>query len=69
MIVTLSKEEGQVPFEIVQRKTFAPTDKPVTDDVAEEGTAIVPVPEINVQAPLPMAGIFPAKTDDEEQTV
>lgn len=34
--------------------------------VGDDGT---PVPEINVQKPVPVVGVFPAKADDDEQIV
>jgi hypothetical protein len=58
-----------VPLEIVHLNTFAPTDNPFTVEVAEAGVAIIPVPEINVQNPLPVTGTFPAKVEFEVQTV
>ena len=67
MIVTSSKETGHVPFEVVQRKTFAPTLKPFTFDVADDGETIVPVPEIKVHVPDPIEGMFPASVTMEEQ--
>ena len=48
-------------FEIVQVNTFAPTPRPVTPDVGEDGVVIVPVPLVNVQVPVPIVGVFPAK--------
>ena len=69
MIVISSDDEGHVPLVIVHRKTFAPSDKPVTPDEGDEGFAIVPVPEIRVQKPFPIAGVFPASVADEEQII
>ena len=68
-MVTSSKEEGHIPFEIVQRKTFAPIDNPFTADVGDDGVTIAPVPEINVHNPVPITGLFPANELDEEQIV
>lgn len=68
-MVTSSKEAAHTPLVIVHRKTFAPTDNPLNAEVAEPGTAIVPVPEINVQVPVPVKGTFPANVADEEQIV
>ena len=59
-IVTASDEVGHVPFEVVQVNTFAPTPKAVTPDVGDAGVVIVPVPDVNVQSPVPMAGVLPA---------
>jgi hypothetical protein len=69
VIVTSSNVEGQVPFVVVQRKTFAPTDNPLTAEVGDVGVTIVPVPEINVHAPLPIVGVFPASEVEAEQMV
>jgi hypothetical protein len=59
-MTTSSKEGGQVPFVIVQRKTFVPTPRPVTGVVGEDGEEIVPVPETSVHVPVPVEGVFPA---------
>ena len=40
-----------------------------TDVVGDDGSLIVPVPEINVQIPVPTAGVFPAKVAVVEQMV
>ena len=69
LIVTSSKEDEQVPFEIVQRKVFTPTLNPVTPDVGEVGAVIVPPPAITVHAPVPTAGVFPASVAVVAQTV
>jgi hypothetical protein len=69
VIVTSSNDGGHVPFEMVQRKTFAPTLNPVTPDVGEFGEAIVPVPETSVHTPVPVVGVFPASEADEAQIV
>ena len=69
LIVTWSDEDGHVPLEIVHWKTFAPTVRPVTAEVAEFGLMIVPVPEISVHTPVPTAGTFPANNEEDEQIV
>ena len=69
VIVTSSKDGGQVPFEIVQRNTFAPTPNPVTPDAGEFGDVIVPFPEISVQVPVPVDGVFPASVAEDVQSV
>ena len=61
LIVTSSEDVGHVPFDVVHVNTFAPTPNPVTPDVGEEGVVIVPVPDVNVQVPVPTAGVLPAK--------
>ncbi|MBL4691344.1 MAG: hypothetical protein JKY68_07790, partial [Rhodospirillales bacterium] len=59
--VTSSKELGQVPFEIVQRKMAdASNTNPVTVDVGDDGVVIVAAPAITVQFPMPTVGMFPA---------
>lgn len=68
-MVTWSDEDGQVPFEIVHWKTFAPIDKPVTPEELEDGEVTVPVPEIVVHTPLPVAGAFPPNVAAEEHKV
>ena len=60
LIVTSSEDAAQTPFVIVQLNTFAPTPNPVTPEVGEEGVVIVPVPDVNVQIPVPVTGVFPA---------
>ena len=69
VIVTSSKDGGQVPFVIVHRKTFAPTLNPVTPELGELGEPIVPVPEISVHVPVPVDGVFPASVVDPAQSV
>jgi hypothetical protein len=69
LIVTSSNVEGHVPFVVVQRKIFAPTDNPLTADVGDVGVTIVPVPEINVHVPVPVVGVFPANVVEAEQSV
>ena len=69
VIVTSSTDEGQVPFAIVQRKTFAPTLKPVTPELGEFGDVTVPVPETSVHVPVPIAGVFPASVAEDAQIV
>ena len=44
VIITVSLEGEQVPFEIVQINELAPTDKPLTPLVGLEELAKVPVP-------------------------
>jgi hypothetical protein len=69
VIVTWSVVEGQTPFDIRHWKTFAPTPRPVTVEVGEDGVVIVPVPEINVHVPVPITAALPAKVAVVEQTV
>jgi hypothetical protein len=48
--------DGQTPLEVVHCRTSIPIGIPVIDDVGEVGEVITPVPEINVQLPVPIAG-------------
>jgi hypothetical protein len=41
----------------------------LTVAAGDEGEIIVPVPEINVQTPVPTAGEFPANIAEAEQIV
>jgi hypothetical protein len=68
-MVTLEEEEGQEPLLMVHWKTLAPTPRPVTPDVGEDGVVTVPVPETSVQRPVPVAGVFPASVAVVPQTV
>lgn len=52
---------------IVQRKTFAFNDNPLTDDVAEVGEAMEPVPLTRLQVPVPVAGVFPERMAEGEE--
>lgn len=61
-IVIISEEARHEPLEIVHCKTAeAPIISPVTSDVGEDGVVIVAVPEITVQLPVPVTGVFPAR--------
>ena len=59
VIVTFEIEFGQTPLLIVQRKTFAPTPNALMPVVGDVGVVINPAPEINVQLPVPTAGVLP----------
>ena len=39
-------------------KTFVPKPSPVTVVTGDDGLVIVPEPEINVHAPVPIEGVF-----------
>ena len=69
VMVTVSVDVGQVPFEIVHTKIFSPGNIPVSVLVGEFGFAMVPVPETSVHIPFPTTGIFPASVSLEEQSV
>jgi len=66
--MTVSFDAAQVPFEIVQTRLFAPTDKPVTPEVGEPGVVTVALPPMTVHTPVPAAGVFPASVAVVEQT-
>ena len=69
LITTVSRETGQVPFVLVHLNLFAPTLKPFTVEVGEDGETIVPVPATSDQEPLPVVIVFPANDDEELQIV
>ena len=69
VIVTCEVEGVQGALEIVHSKTLGPVPKPVTPEVGEDGVVIVPEPLINVHAPVPVVGVFPAKVAEVAQTV
>lgn len=69
VMVTLSADGGQVPFEIVQTNVFVPTLNPLTPGVAEVVDVRVPVPAVIVHIPDPIIGMFPFKTEAVEQIV
>ena len=46
---------------MVQRNVLTPVVSPVTPDVGEDGVVTVAEPAITVHAPVPIAGVFPAK--------
>ena len=55
--------EAQPGAEMVQRRVAeAPITKPVTAEVGEAGVVTVAVPDITDQAPVPEAGVLPART-------
>jgi hypothetical protein len=53
-----------MPFEIVHWKTLFPEESPVTAEFGSFAVAMFPLPEINVQAPLPTVGVFAFKMED-----
>jgi hypothetical protein len=58
---TSSNESVHVPFEIVQRNTVVPSDKPEIEVVAEAASANEAAPEVTVHSPVPVSGILPAR--------
>ncbi len=59
-MVTLSTDAAQGLFEMVQTNTFWPTANPVIVVVGNNELVITPLPETNVQTPVPTAGKFAA---------
>ena len=55
-------DDGQTPLLIVHCNTFVPIATAVTPEVSSVGFEIFIAPDINVQEPVPIAGVFPAKT-------
>ena len=60
MIVIFETEFPQGRFEMVQAKTFVPKPNAVMEVVGDNEFVIVPIPEIKVQTPVPLAGAFAA---------
>jgi len=61
IVILTSSVATQAPSVMVHRKiAVAPITRPVSPEVGLEGVVIVPMPEINVQAPVPAPGVFPA---------
>lgn len=66
---TVALEAGQDPLLIVHWKIFNPKPKFVRPVFADVGEVIVPVPEISVQLPVPIAAALPAMIAVEAHTV
>ena len=58
VIVTFEIDAAHGAFEIVHAKTFVPKPNPVIVVVGESEFVIVPIPETNVQAPVPTVAVF-----------
>ena len=67
-MVTCELDDEQGEFDIVHSKMLGPTPKPVIPEVGEPEVVIVPVPLINVQVPVPIVGVLPAKVAVVAQT-
>ena len=67
-LIVASEDELEQGLFIVQRKTFAPEPKDVTEVVGDDGEAILPNPETNVQLPVPDEGVLPDNVAVLEQT-
>jgi hypothetical protein len=59
-MVTLETDDAQGELEMVHWKIFAPKPRPVTLVVGESELVIVPLPEIRLQVPVPVTGVFAA---------
>ena len=57
---TVAVDAKQGGFEMVQANTFVPKPKPVMFVLGRVGLLIVPLPEIKVHIPVPMAGVLEA---------
>ena len=58
---TSSDDDGQEPFEMVQRSVAeVPAGMPVTEVVAEELDAMTAVPLTTLQSPVPVVGVLAA---------
>jgi hypothetical protein len=66
---TSSNESEHVPFEIVQRNTVVPADRPEIEVVAEVASANEAVPEVTVQSPVPESGTLAARFEVVAQMV
>ena len=67
-LIVTSEDEVEQELFIVQRKTFAPEPNDVTMVVGDDGEAILPNPETNVQLPVPDEGVLPDNVAVLEQT-
>ena len=55
-------DDGQTPLLIVHCKTLTPPEIPVTLLASNVGVVMVSPPDIKLQFPVPIAGVFPANT-------
>ena len=69
MIVTVSLDDGHVPFVIVHTNVFTPSVKPVTPEVGELDVVTVALPAMTVHAPVPTDGVLPANVAIVAHTV
>ena len=61
-MVTSSVDDGQDPLLMVHLNVAdAPIVNPVTAELADAGVVIVAVPDTTLQAPVPAAGVLPAR--------
>jgi hypothetical protein len=68
IIATVELDVPQL-LEMVHWKTLVPVLIPVTPEAGEVGLVMAPLPDTNVQLPVPTAGVFPAKVAVEVQIV
>ena len=64
---TVEEEDAQGELEMVHWKIFVPNPKPVIEVVDESELVIVPLPEINVHAPVPIVAVFAAIIADGDE--
>src|SRR5258708_14141910 len=69
VITTVSLEEGQLKLLIVQTNVLAPTLRFVTPEVGSVELVTLALPAITVHAPVPIAGVLPARVAVVEQAV
>jgi archaellin len=69
VMTTVSLDEGQLAFVIVQTNALAPTESPVTPEVGSPGVVTFALPVITVHTPVPTDAALPARVVVVEQTV
>lgn len=69
VIVTVSVDGLQIPFDIVQTKILSPILSPVTVEVGDVDAVTTPEPLTNDQAAVPTLGALPASVAEKEQIV
>lgn len=57
-IAIVADELAQGELEIVHAKIFVPKPNPVTDVVGDNEFVMTPVPDTNVQTPVPIVAVF-----------
>lgn len=62
VMITSSKDAVHGGLEIVHLNVLAPTPRAVSPEVADPGVVIVPEPPTRVHVPVPVTGVFPART-------
>lgn len=67
VIITLSHKLAHPGLEIVHLNELEPLARPVTPDDGLAGVVTVPPPLNTVHAPVPEAGVFPARVAVETQ--